>query len=337
MDTAKELGKLDELAAKVEGLKLEAGDDRDASERGRRALRILIQIARGDDVGAARAIEAIGPILDKVPLDQPEWTRWPELAIADRAAQSPGGFVLGQALAIAEALVVRAEKKPPTEAEKRAPSKLWEDQVKNLRARASLLAEAGPAGASPARPFGSDPDVPFWSRVTQSSAWTRGTGEPIPQWTARDGQLTHQPGHAHDMMYLAVPLRGDFQLDCELTSAASREIGVAYAGLVLGIKADLKHVERSNLGRPMPEVTLNPPIEKLGEWYSYRLAVKERRMTAFVDGRKVHEAAVPPGRDPWLALFCQAACSPAAPRAEDRDRRRPANPGEAQSLARCPT
>ena len=88
VDSAKELGKLDELAAKVEGLKLDAGDDAAASERGRRALLALIQIARGDDAAAAKAIEAIEPILDKVPLDQPEWTRWPELAIG-RSGRSP--------------------------------------------------------------------------------------------------------------------------------------------------------------------------------------------------------------------------------------------------------
>ena len=34
---------------------------------------------------------------------------------------------------------------------------------------------------------------------------TRGTGEPIPQWTVRDGQLTHYPGHDNDLMYLARP------------------------------------------------------------------------------------------------------------------------------------
>ncbi len=307
VDTAKELGKLDELAAKLEGLKDSPGDDVAASGRGRLALPILIQIARGDDASAAEGIAKIQPILGAIPLDQPEWTRWPERVVADRAVSRPA--LRRRALALAEALAVRAEKKPPTEAEKRAPSKLWEDQVKNLRARAELLAEAERPGAPPARPFGTDPDVPHWARVTQTRARTRGTGEPIPGWIARDGQFAHQPGHANDMMYLAVPLRGDFRLDCELTSPAGREIRVAYAGLVLGMKPDLKHLERSNLGRAMPEVTLNPPIDKLAEWYPYRLEVKGGRMTAFVNGRKVHEAAVIPEGDPWLALFCQSAQS----------------------------
>ena len=122
-------------------------------------------------------------------------------------------------------------------------------------------------------------------------------------------EFTHQPGHANDLMYLAVPMRGEFQIDCELTSSAGREIRVAYAGLALGIKSELKHLERSNLGRPMPDVTLNPPIDKPAEWYPYRLTVKGGKMTAFVGDRKVHEAAVPPECDPWLALLCQAAQS----------------------------
>ncbi|MGP0063330.1 MAG: DUF1583 domain-containing protein [Isosphaeraceae bacterium] len=307
VDTAKELGKLDELSAQVEGMKLEAGDDADASERGRRALLALIQVARGDDAAASKSIEAIQPILAKLPLDQPEWTRWPELVLADRAAGRPA--LRRQALAIAEALAVRAEKKPTTVAEKRAPDTLWKDHVKHLVARASVLTEANPTGSSPARSFGTDPDFTHWARVTQTNTRTRGTGEPIPNWTAQEGQLTHQPGHAHDMMVLAVPLRGDFQVDCELTSAAGREIGVAYAGLVLGPRADRKYLERSNLGRPMPDVTLNPPLDKLAEWYPYRLLVKGGRMSVFINGRKVHEAAAPPECDPWLALFCHAAQS----------------------------
>ena len=151
MDTAKELGKLDELTAKVEGMKPEAGDDAAASERGGVALRVLIQIARSDDDAAARVLEAIPPILDKLPLDEPEWSRWSELVVADRAAGRP--TLRRRALAIAEALAVRAGKKPPTEADKRAPSKLWEDQVKNLRA-AGLPVDRGRSGRDlePRRP-----------------------------------------------------------------------------------------------------------------------------------------------------------------------------------------
>jgi hypothetical protein len=313
VDCARELGRLDELAARVEGGKpaVEEGseDDRDAARRGQLALRALIDLARGDDAAVARGIEATRPLLDKLALDQPEWTSWPELALAERAVARPA--LRPRALAVIETLLERERKKTRTEAEKKAPSGLWEDRLKDLRARA--IATAGAAGASaPARPLGDDPDVLPWARVTQTRAQSRGDGEPIARWTWRDGRLTHHSGHDRDMMDLTIPLRGDFQLDCELTAAPGREIRVAYAGLALGPKADGKHLERSALGRPMPDVAVNPPLEKLGEWSAYRLAVRGGRMTAFLNGRKVHEVPIPAECDPWLVFFCQAAQSGAA-------------------------
>ncbi len=69
-------------------------------------------------------------------------------------------------------------------------------------------------------------------------------------------------------MYLPVPMRGKFDFSCELTAPAGREIRVAYGGHVLGLKADKKHLERSQIGRPMPDVAITPPIEKAAEWYA---------------------------------------------------------------------
>src|SRR5262249_37671684 len=156
----------------------------------------------------------------------------------------------------------RAEKKPPTQVEKKVPSKLWEDQLKNLRARLTLQVEAAKRGKTSLMPFGADPDLPPWAVVTQTRSASRGSGEPIPHWSDADGQLIHDSGHAIDLLELAVPLRGDFQLDCELTVSAGREIRVAYGGLVLGPRADLKHLERSQLGRTPLDVAINPPLEK---------------------------------------------------------------------------
>ena len=90
MDTARSLGKLDELAARVEQAQVPDDDNRTINERGKRSLLAMIQIARGDDAAAARAIEAIQPMLEKIPLDQPEWARWPELALASPGHRAAG-------------------------------------------------------------------------------------------------------------------------------------------------------------------------------------------------------------------------------------------------------
>jgi hypothetical protein len=309
--SAKELGKMDELASRVESLKPDADDLFNLSDRGRLALLASIHAARGDDAAAGKSIEALGPILEKLPLDLEEWARWPELVAADQAVRRPE--LRRPMFAMAEVLVGRAEKRPATEASNRVPSTLWETQVKHLLARAT--ATDGPivgGVGSPVVPFSSDLSVPPWKPVTQTTARSRGEGEPLPHWSFRDSALSHRPGHAEDMIYLIVPLRGKFELACELTATAGREVRVVYGGQVLGLKADLKNLERSQLGRPMPDVAITPPLEKMGEWYGLRLAVDGNRLSVSINGRKVHEAPLATECDPWVALLSPATQSGSA-------------------------
>ena len=153
--------------------------------------------------------------------------------------------------------------------------------------------------------FGADPSVPGWSRVTHTRAETRGEGKPPAHWSERNGEFAHYPGHDLDMMYLDVPLAGDFQLDCELSHSPGQRIRLVYAGMGVAPTDDPKMFERVRLGQPASETALNPPLEKLGDWYAFRLVVSGGRLTAFVNGRKVTENSLPAENDPWLALLCR--------------------------------
>ncbi len=115
-----------------------------------------------------------------------------------------------------------------------------------------------------------------------------------------------------------VPLRGDFQLDCELTFGPGREIQVVYGGLAVAPQADLKHLDRSQFGRPLSEIAINPPLDKPSEWFPYRLVVSGGRMSSFINGRKVSETQVPADVDPWLALVCLGSHSGAAAKSRSR-------------------
>ncbi len=119
----------------------------------------------------------------------------------------------------------------------------------------------------------------------------------------KDRQINHYPGHENDFFYLSIPLRGEFQFDCKLTSFDWREIRVSYGGSTVGLKYDLKHIERFHYGRYLQEIALVTPFTKIGERYPFRLVVTSGRMTTFIDGRKVHEAPLPAECDPWLAFF----------------------------------
>jgi hypothetical protein len=287
VEAAQRAGKLDDLAARVASA--EANDP--LSRRGKQALEVLIAIARDDDEAAGAALGRLKPLLEAMPLEPTEWGRWPEFVAATRAIPRPP--LRGRALALLDVMAAQAQKV--------GVGRIWENQVKNLRARGRLLA----AAELDPSPFEVPPELPHWASVVQTRAETRGGGAPRPAWIDRDGALTHHPGHALDMLYLDVPLRGDFQLDCELTGFGWRELRISYGGLMVGPKYDLKHVIRAHYGRNLPDVAVTPPLEKLGEWYRYRLVVKGGSMTSFVNDRQVFQATLPAGNDPWLALYCE--------------------------------
>jgi len=300
VEAAKTLAKLDELTARIEGIKLALSEHAAANERAKLALLGMIAGARGDDAAAAKALESIKPLLEKSSSDQPAWGRWPEMCLASSARSRPA--LRKPALALVTTMVEQVAKRKPTAVEKRTPREAWMRQVKHLLAQLRLAELGGPDAA---RTFGSDPEASLWARVTQTRGETRGEGYPIPHWSVRDNQLTHYPGHDRDLLYLAVPLRGEFQLDCETSSLPGEFIRVAYGGLAVGPKQDLKGLDRSQFGRPKGDIVVNPPLEKLGDWYAFRLAVKGGRLTASVNGRKVHDAPAPPEGDPWVTILSQ--------------------------------
>jgi hypothetical protein len=281
VEAAAEAGKLDELAGRVDA----APADDDGARRGKLALRAMIALARGDDPAAEAAFAGLKPLLEAAPAGQQEWARWPELAAASFAASRRKATPA--VLALLDLMVDRAQK---------ANDARWGRCVRGERSLALLASRDAGAPAA-------DADGSPWRPVSLDAAETRGGGSPPAHWIRRGAELAHLPGHANDYLYLATPLRGDFQLDCELTSFNWREARVSYAGFAVAPVHDLKHVERFPVGRPVESIDLNPPLDPLGDWYAYRLVVKGDRMTAFVNGRQIYETSLPAERDPWLALF----------------------------------
>ncbi|MHB1556493.1 MAG: DUF1583 domain-containing protein [Isosphaeraceae bacterium] len=303
VSTAKELGRLDDLANSVRELKAGGDEPMAASRRGRRAILALVATARGDDATAGESIEALHNALKQRPLDVEDWARWPELAAAGTAIERDS--LKAKALSLADLAADQARKSGEEEESPSAKPRVWEAQVRHLRDRL-----AGPDGTifgrKPADSFLPQPAGMPWRPVTQTTARSRGEGSPLPGWVWKDGNVRHLPGHADDMLYLPVPMRGKFEVNCELTAPKGREIRLVYGGQVFGLKPDGKSLERGQIGRPMPNAGINPPLEKLGDWYALRLAVDANRLRVSINGRQVHDAPLPAECDPWLAILCPA-------------------------------
>src|SRR5262249_38835254 len=105
-----------------------------------------------------------------------------------------------------------------------------------------------------------------------------------------------------DYLFFRVPLQGDFEVECEVTAGAFRTAELAYGGRWLALDRELKALDLFQVNQPRGRVTLEQPLKDLGEWYTFRLEVKDGGVISSINGRKIHEEALPSPPDPWLAL-----------------------------------
>jgi tetratricopeptide (TPR) repeat protein len=296
VSTAGALGKLDELAEKAAA----APAATPVNRRGQRALLALVRAAQGRDADARALIEELTALAREVRTEDPAWERWPEVVAAaaalDRPALRPAAL----------ALLDQAAARPPGGlVELRgAAAALWEPQVRCLRARLEVAALPEP----PPAPYGTDPRLAYWSPVSHPTAITRALGAGVPHWTCRDGAVTHYPGHADDAFYFRVPLRGNFEVRCELTCSGRRQASLAYAGVALELLPDGKSIRLARRGRPAEMLPLASPLEKLPAegWCACRLAVADGTLRLVINDRTVYEERLPAEPDPWLAVHVPA-------------------------------
>ena len=279
--SAAELGKLDSLAAATEAAETPTPTDR----RGRLALLALIRDAQGRTAEAETALKELKDLAKATLVKQtPDWQRWPELVAGLALAARPNANPAAVALLDETVELIQRD----------FTSSPMERQIRHARGVARLLAmkqEEGPKDHS-------------WVRATLGTAETKGQGYPLPTWTRRDGGWQHTPGHHADMLFLATPLRGDFEVTCDLTSFNWREARISYGGTSIGVNWNLKSYDVQRYGRWIEaNGTIDPPLKEIPDWYPYRLVVKGGRMTTYAQGRKIDERAVAGEGDPWLAIY----------------------------------
>ncbi|HEU5432577.1 MAG TPA: DUF1583 domain-containing protein, partial [Thermomicrobiales bacterium] len=278
---AAELGKLDELRAAVEARPMQD----QYSEQGKMALLTVIAVAAGDDERARQSLVALYPLAKTTPKTEAEFRRWPALAAAWAAFERPALRPI--ALAMLDQIADASQGTTPR----------WSSISRHLRARAQLASLPDGNVA-----FGAAPKLAQWRTASHATAISRGNGQPPMHWQHRTGGLMHYAGHDHDYAYFAVPLRGDFELEAELSAFGWRELKTVYAALSFGVVYDHKSYARSNFERSRPNGPIDPPLAPLGQWYRYRLSVKDGQYAALVNGRQVFSERLPAEADPWLAF-----------------------------------
>jgi hypothetical protein len=289
--TAKALNKLDDLAARVD--KFTPRMER--KQRGQQALRALIAIARDRDADAIPALKTLQELSKALPAPTARYLRWPEQVAQWATLGRPA--LADESRALADQLYNQWHAMRGKSVNIRERD-LWGLQVAYAQGRTRLLA------TGPALRVEQDAStrMPLWASVEQATAASRGQGTPSPRWTFEDGLLRHWEGHRSDSFYFNVPLRGDFEITCDVSGLYSNQVHVVYAGLLAHIANDRKTCELTTFGRDLRRVPIEPAFEAPKGDYPLRLVVKDQKVSLFLMDRKVYDALPAPGNDPWLAV-----------------------------------
>lgn len=289
---AREAGTLDDLRERV--MKTNAPGDDELFQRARSAYLAAVLAAAGKDDDAAKALQGLLPFLDKMKLDTPGQERWPELIAALGTLERPALVKPAGALALAANKKLEQAVKQELEFEDR---EWWVRAFRAARARADLAENPSPRST-----------FAHWFPITGLTAATRAQGWDAPRWSLRDGTLIHHPGLDQDYLILQTPLRGDFEVTCDLYLEDWQEAHVRYGAQQFELEHDRKKYRLlSTIQQAANPITISPPLPApKGNTYSFRVAVKDGWFRACVDGRELASNRIGPNPEPWLMLHSPA-------------------------------
>ncbi len=261
--------------------------------RERLALLAMVRCMQGDDEKAKAALVELKPLLKKIPRGTSAYERWPELIASS--------FVLDRPALVEPA---RELLRVMVEEQEQDGNQLGflAERTRNAHALAKIASMDAAARAATRPDFRSR----YWTSVAHETHQTRGQGNAWPLWSVRDGEAKHYPGHLHDYLYFNVPLRGDFEVECDLTSFNYREARLGYSDIFAMLNWELKKYDVWQDDKFTSSGTIDPPIKDIGEYYHFKIAVKDGLYSAFVNGRKIHEQRLSPEPDPWLAIYIRS-------------------------------
>lgn len=281
---AKELGRLDELRMRIE----KAPAKTEQQQRSRFAMLMLVDLARGDAKNAITQLEKQMAIMEEVtsyPLD----SRWPEMLALWTGIRNPATRELaGDFLDSIWGRQLQTWKYTGVEP--------WELQIRTL---AGLKKHLG-SGETDIERFTSDPSLKQWSPVSYTSARSRGDGLPRAHWQSNKHRVDTFSGHEQDYLLYHIPLRGNYEVECEVTSF--HQIHLMVAGTYVADFRDLKSYQSGNFqgGRKKHEIV--PQLARQDEWIRYRVVVRDGSTTTYLNGRLVHQETLPEHHEPWLAI-----------------------------------
>ncbi len=284
VSTAAQLGVLSELKERIE----KSPADNSLAQRCRLTLIILCNLADGDITAAEEHFAQMHASVLTLNRSQLR-PRCPETLAIYVATQNP------QTRGIAQELLTHL-----------LDSWVWAQRTGSLEAWDRQMSALGgwsfkdpPTPTTAAELTGVQTN---WIPVSRMTAQSRGSGFPEARWKISQGRVRNLASHDEDYLYYRIPLRGDFQVECEVTLDGWQQSHLSVAGLWVAPVWGLASYQSGIFRQHRALTSIDPPLTKLHEWIRVRMVVRDGSMTTYFNGRPVHVEPLAADHEPWIAI-----------------------------------
>jgi hypothetical protein len=144
--------------------------------------------------------------------------------------------------------------------------------------------------------------APQWLPASRPLARLRGPGCPPAAWKIGQGNAENISSHDEDYLYFPIPLRGDFEVECDVTGFGWRDSHLLVAGRWVAPVYNHESYDIGDVRILFARVSFQPRLTKTDKSIHYRTVVRDGVAATWFNGRKIHEEPLPAGHEPWVAV-----------------------------------
>ena len=141
-----------------------------------------------------------------------------------------------------------------------------------------------------------------WGSLSTISGQTRGVGIPASKWLLKQGQADNIASHGDDYLFFAIPMRGNYQVECDVTAFNWLETRLFVGGKWVSPVYNYISYQIGNMRNQQQRLPIEPRLTKGDERLHYRTEVRDGSVTTFINGRAIHSEQLPENHDPWVAI-----------------------------------
>ncbi len=152
--------------------------------------------------------------------------------------------------------------------------------------------------------FTSAPALNNWLPAGLTTNATTGNGRPQMHWQPTTNGATKLAGHNADYLLCRLPLRGDYQVECDISTGVWMNGQLMVAGTYVAAGSDRSKLFTANFSEVRTSRPLDRPLSQAKRWTHYRAVVRGQRLTVYLNGREVQSRDLPADYHPWIGVHC---------------------------------